>query len=88
DPALFPFEKLNRYAYTAGREKGLWGVTGALPPGHPRLVRQIARRYLENGLSVDPNEIIVTVGATEAMNLCLQAVAKPGDVIAVESPTF
>lgn len=88
DPALFPFEKLNRYAYTAGREKGLWGVTGALPPGHPRLVRQIARRYLENGMSVDPNEIIVTVGATEAINLCLQAVAKPGDVIAVESPTF
>jgi len=39
-------------------------------------------------MSVDPNEIIVTVGATEAMNLCLQAVAKPGDTIAVESPTF
>jgi DNA-binding transcriptional MocR family regulator len=51
-------------------------------------VRQIARRYLENGMAVDPNEIIITVGATEAINLCLQAVAKPGDVIAVESPTF
>ncbi len=72
---------------SAGRERGLWGVTDALPLGHPRLVRQIARRYLENGMSVDPNEIIVTVGATEAINLCLQAVAKP-DVIAVESPTF
>jgi DNA-binding transcriptional MocR family regulator len=88
DPDLFPFEKINRYAYMAGREKALWGVTAALPPGHPRLVRQIARRHLENGMSVDPNEIIVTVGATEAINLCLQAVAKPGDVIAVESPTF
>src|SRR5450830_359839 len=88
DPSLFPFEKLNRYAYTAGRDKSLWGVTNALPPGDPQLVRQIARRYLENGMSVDPNEIIVTVGATEAINLCLQAVAKPGDVIAVESPTF
>ncbi|NDV76589.1 PLP-dependent aminotransferase family protein, partial [Burkholderia cenocepacia] len=52
------------------------------------LIRQIARRYLENGMSVDPNEIIVTVGATEAINLCLQAVAKPGGTIAVESPTF
>src|SRR5438876_11909324 len=28
------------------------------------------------------------VGVTEAMNLCLRAVAKPGDVIAIESPTF
>ena len=88
DPVLFPFEKLNRYAYTAGRDKTLWSLTNALPPGDPRLLRQIARRHLENGMPVDPNEIIVTVGATEAINLCLQAVAKPGDVIAVESPTF
>ncbi len=88
DPRLFPFERLNRYAYDAGRGKELWGVTDALPPGNAKLVRQIARRYLENGMAVDPNEIIITVGATEAINLCLQAVAKPGDVIAVESPTF
>ena len=88
DPSLFPFEKLNRYAYDAGRGKTRWGVTDALPPGNAALVRQIARRYLENGMAVDPNEIIITVGATEAINLCLQAVAKPGDVIAVESPTF
>ncbi len=88
DLGLFPFEKLNRYAYLAGRDAKLWSVANALPPGNPRLVRQIARRYLENGMSVDPNEIIVTVGATEAINLCLEAVAKPGDVIAVESPTF
>lgn len=88
DPSLFPFEKLNRYAYAAGRDKTRWCVTDALPPGTPALVRQIARRYLENGMPVDPNEIVVTIGATEAINLCLQAVAKPGDVIAVESPTF
>lgn len=88
DSSLFPFEKINRYAYDAGRGKTRWGVTDALPPGNAALVRQIARRYLENGMAVDPNEIVITVGATEAINLCLQAVAKPGDVIAVESPTF
>ena len=88
DPSLFPFDRINRYAYDAGRSSTRWGVTDALPPGNAKLVRQIARRYLENGMAVDPNEIIITVGATEAINLCLQAVAKPGDVIAVESPTF
>ncbi|MEX3929310.1 PLP-dependent aminotransferase family protein [Paraburkholderia sp. BR10936] len=88
EASLFPFDKLNRYASAAGRNKELWGVAYALPPGSPALLRQIARRYLENGMVVDPNEIIVTVGATEAINLCLQAVARPGDVIAVESPTF
>jgi DNA-binding transcriptional MocR family regulator len=88
DPGAFPFEKLNRYATAAARNPALRGLTWALPPGCPDLIRQIARRYLENGMRVDPNEIVVTLGATEAINLCLQAVAKPGDVIAVESPTF
>ncbi len=88
DPRLFPFEKINRYAYSIGRDKAIWGVTDELPPGNPNLIRQIARRYLENGIAVDPREIVVTVGATEAINLCLQAVGKPGDTVAVESPTF
>jgi len=33
-------------------------------------------------------EIVITNGAMEALNLCLQAVTAPGDVVAVESPTF
>jgi DNA-binding transcriptional MocR family regulator len=37
---------------------------------------------------MDGEEIIITNGAMEALNLCLQAVTRPGDVVAVESPTF
>ena len=33
-------------------------------------------------------QIIVTSGALEALNLCLSAVAEPGDLIAIESPGF
>jgi DNA-binding transcriptional MocR family regulator len=88
DPALFGAQRLNQYGNAVARRHPHWNVMDDLPPGNPELIRQIARRYLENGQRVDPNEIIVTVGATEAINLCLQAVAKPGDTIAVESPTF
>lgn len=88
DPAMFPWRKLNQYANARARGKAAWNITDDLPPGHPQLIRQIARRHLETGMAVDPAEIIVTVGATEAINLCLQAVAQPGDTIAVESPTF
>lgn len=88
DGSVFPYEKLNRYAYVARHDMEPRSLGHALPPGHPLLIRQIAKRYLDKGMVVDPNEIIVTVGATEAINLCLQAVAKPGDVVAVESPTF
>jgi len=88
DPAGFPFDKLNRYVFAAGKDASRHDLQNALPPGHPQLLRQIVKRHLYQGLAVDPAEAIVTVGATEAINLCLQAVAKPGDVIAVESPTF
>ncbi|KDP86965.1 MAG: PLP-dependent aminotransferase family protein [Pseudomonadales bacterium] len=88
DPSLFPWRRLNQYASTIARRHPHWDVMDDLPPGNTQLIRQIARRHLENGLSVDPNEIIVTVGATEAINLCLQAVAQHGDTVAVESPTF
>jgi DNA-binding transcriptional MocR family regulator len=39
-------------------------------------------------MSIDPGEIIVTSGALEALNLCLSAVTRPGDIVVVESPTF
>ncbi len=56
--------------------------------GDLELRRQLALCYLDQGLNVDPEEIIITNGAQEALSLALQAVAGPGDVIAVESPTF
>jgi len=88
DTSRFPIDKLTRYVYAAGQRACSHQLHQSLPPGHQGLIRQIARRHGAQGLVVDPAEIIVTLGATEAINLCLQAVAKPGDVIAVESPTF
>jgi DNA-binding transcriptional MocR family regulator len=37
---------------------------------------------------VRPDDILITSGALEALNLCLQTVARPGDLIAIESPAF
>lgn len=88
DAAQFPVQRLARHAQAITRRRTRWGVIDDLPPGNQELIRQIARRYLESGIAVEPEEIVVTIGATEAINLCLQAVARPGDTVAVESPTF
>ncbi len=58
------------------------------PPGYKRLREQIALQYQNIGLSVSPDEIITTSGATEALSLSLQVVAKRGDIIAIETPTY
>lgn len=87
-PELFPLEKLARHLGAAARHMDPWATVRDLPPGNDALRRQIALRYLAAGAPVSPQEIVITNGAMEALNLCLQAVAKPGDLVAVESPTF
>jgi len=56
--------------------------------GEPGLKRQIAFRYLDIGGNVDPDDVIITNGAQEALSIALMTVAEKGDVIAVESPTY
>jgi DNA-binding transcriptional MocR family regulator len=87
-PLLFPLEKLGRFLAAAARRIKPQDTLTDLPPGYPELRRQIALRYLGVGATVSPDDIIITNGAMEALNLCLQAVTRPGDVIAVESPAF
>lgn len=56
--------------------------------GFMPLKRQLAMRYLDQGLHVNPDEVLITNGAQEALAIALQCVATSGDVIAVESPTY
>lgn len=56
--------------------------------GFVPLKRQLAMRYLDQGLQVNPDEVLITNGAQEAIAIALQCVAKAGDVIAVESPAY
>ena len=56
--------------------------------GDSELRKQIALRGADLGCSISPREVLTTVGATEALAVALNTVARPGDVIAVESPTY
>jgi len=56
--------------------------------GDAKLRLQLACRYQDQAVAVNPDEIVMTNGAQEALSIALQCVAKRGDVIAVESPCF
>ena len=45
-------------------------------------------RYLVSGMHVHTDDIIITSGALDALNLCLRAVTRPGDAVIIESPSF
>jgi DNA-binding transcriptional MocR family regulator len=87
-PEIFPTAELNRITAAIGRREPLAANSFDPPPGNYALRLQAARRSIEAGCALAPDDIITTAGGTEALNLCLRAVAKAGDVIAVESPTF
>ncbi len=87
-PVLFPWKKLARYLGSSARHMDPWSTVESLPPGSMELRRQIARRYLGLGMTIGVEQIIITAGALEALNLSLQSVTRAGDTIAVESPTF
>lgn len=56
--------------------------------GVPEFRQAAARRALAAGVTISPDEVIVTTGGVEAVNLALRAVAQPGDTVAIESPAF
>ena len=87
-PLLFPLPKLGRAIAAAAQDLDPWSTVDDLTPGQAELRRQISLRYLIDGIDVAPEEIIVTNGALEALNLGIAAVTKPGDAVLVESPCF
>jgi DNA-binding transcriptional MocR family regulator len=87
-PQLFPLRRLAQSLGRAARQSDPRSTFDDLTPGSMALRRQIARRYLADGLALSPADLVVTNGALEALNLCLAAVTRPGGAVVIESPCF
>ena len=87
-PLLYPLQRLSQALATSAKSLDPWRSVDDLTPGHADLRRQIALRYLAAGMPVSADDIVITNGALEALNLCLTAVTRAGDAVVVESPTF
>ena len=88
DPSYLPIAALNRIVTQVTREMTTVGARYEGAPGLLTLRRQIARRAVESGVALSEHDVCTTIGATEGLSLALRAVAKPGDVVAVESPAY
>lgn len=70
------------------RNEGIRCLTPDSLQGSMELREQVARLSIDSGSRLHPDDIITTTGCQEALSISLQAVTKPGDVVAVESPGF
>jgi DNA-binding transcriptional MocR family regulator len=89
DPALFPARALRTSLLRAARaDARLLSDYPVRMGGSPALRQQIAHHYAHAGCALSADDLIVTNGCMEALTLAVRAVARPGDTIAVESPTY
>ena len=87
--ALPPTKALQRCVKRVMPRVGAQSLNYSATLGELFLRRQLAYHFLDTtGAQVDPDSILITNGAQEALLLALRAVAEPGDVIAAESPTY
>ncbi|CAM3503087.1 PLP-dependent aminotransferase family protein [Halomonas sp. FME1] len=87
-PELFPLTRLSTSMTRGLRALSPQQLVADMTAGHTDLRRQIALRYMLGGIQRPIEELVITNGAMEALNLALQCVTQPGDLVAVESPAF
>jgi DNA-binding transcriptional MocR family regulator len=87
-PEHYPARRLGRLVARAARDADWTGVAYGHPAGHEALLHQLVRRAVAVGVPLAPDELVVTNGCTEAIQLALRALARPGDAVLVESPGY
>src|SRR4051812_34066881 len=84
-PQLYPTKELAKITAAVFREEGGNALNYLTAEGLYPLREQIASKWR---FATDPEEIIVTSGARQAIDLVCRALLEPGDVAVIESPTF
>ncbi|MEB2626805.1 aminotransferase class I/II-fold pyridoxal phosphate-dependent enzyme, partial [Pseudomonas sp. YuFO8] len=56
--------------------------------GCMELREQIARLSLDSGCQLTAEDIVITTGCHEALSASIHAICEPGDIVAVDSPSF
>ncbi|EBA15330.1 transcriptional regulator, GntR family protein [Roseobacter sp. SK209-2-6] len=89
DMRLFPYRQWAKTIARICRRNPQQLLEGGRVFGNFELRQAIAAHVSEwRGIEADPNQIIVTAGATDALEICLRFLAKPGEGIGVEDPGY
>ena len=85
---LVPVKELKSILRQGLKNANEWSFFYEFVPGNKHLLEQLAKQSIKWGCRLTPDDFVITCGAMEALEIALRTVARPGDIIAVESPTF
>lgn len=86
--ALFDFEGLSIATQQAITEQPKSAFQYGLTEGSPLLRERICALCAERGVTARAEEVMVTAGSQQALDLVMRAIVNPGDVFVVERPTY
>lgn len=88
DPRLYPLEEFKRCVNHVLTTHGSESLQYGSHKGYIHLRQYIARRLRLHGISVSQDEILITNGAQQAIDLIIRLLSGPGKNVAVEAPTY
>jgi len=88
DPALFPVEPFRAALDKVMRREGHRILGYGPPAGFTALRGMIAENLRSRGMTVSEDEIVITSGSQQGIDLVARALLDPGDAVLVENPTY
>lgn len=85
---LIPADLLRRCADHVLRAEGAAALAYAPPEGLPRLRALVAQDLALSGVPVTPDDVVITTGSQQGLDLIARALVNPGDVFLVDTMTY
>ncbi|KUJ95884.1 MAG: hypothetical protein PWR24_1532 [Desulfonauticus sp.] len=87
-PSLLPLKELNRAMRSVLQENRAEILNYEKVEGNFLLRKQISFEYLDIIPSLNPEDMLITNGAMEALSLAVRTLTRPGDNVLIQSPTY
>jgi len=87
-PEVFPVEAFSVACERVLREVGAQALQYGTTEGYQPLKEMIARHTSRFGVEITPDNILITTGSQQALDLLGKIFINPGDKILVEAPTY
>ncbi|MCK5315976.1 MAG: PLP-dependent aminotransferase family protein, partial [Anaerolineales bacterium] len=87
-PEVFPVDEFKAASERVLSKQGALALQYSTTEGYLPLREQIARHSARYGIKVTPDNILITSGSQQALDLIGKVFINPGDHVLVESPTY
>ena len=83
-----PLEAVSEMVAAMVRERGPVALQYGSGQGYPALREHICEVMSLEGISASPDDVVVTVGSQQALDLVTRIFCDPGDVVLAEAPSY